>query len=237
MSPKMSGKLNIVLVLALSLLFIIPDVKSQDNKPVTIKIYGKVINAIDSTPVGATITFESLPDNKDVHVIQSSDSSGLFTAILHEHADYSILVDGKYYKPEMDTIKSTDLGTFDMLYRLLPVKVGEVLKLQKIYFPQGDYQILQSSYGELTELLYLLNEYPDMVIRLEGHTDRQGGARSNMILSENRVKSIRIYLIDHGIAKKRIKIKAFGGTRPVSRANTEEARRANRRVEVRILKI
>lgn len=231
----MTGRWNILLIVFW--IFIINDGNGQVKDAVTIKIYGKVINAIDSTPVQASLTFESLPDNRDVHVIQSSDSTGIFTAVLHEHADYSILVDGKYYKPEMDTIQASALGKFDMLYRLLPVKVGEVLQLQKIYFPQGDYKILQSSYGELTELLYLLREYPDMVIRLEGHTDRQGGARSNMILSENRVKSIRTYLTDHGVAHKRIKIKAFGGTRPIALENTEAARRANRRVEVRILKI
>jgi OmpA-OmpF porin, OOP family len=231
----MTGRLNILCLLILT--FILFDANGQAKEGATLKIYGKIINAIDSTPVGAKITFESLPDNRDVHVIESSDSSGLFTAILHEQADYSILVDAEYYKPEMDTIKSEDIGRFDILYRLLPVKAGDVLQLQKIYFPQGDYTILESSYGELTELIYLLKEYPDMEIRLEGHTDRQGGAKSNMILSENRVKSIRTYLVQHGISEKRIKIKAFGGTRPVSLENTEAARQANRRVEVRILKI
>jgi outer membrane protein OmpA-like peptidoglycan-associated protein len=124
-----------------------------------------------------------------------------------------------------------------LFYRLLPVRLGEVLQLQKIYFPQGDFKILDSSFGELAELMYLLNQYPGMEIRLEGHTDRQGGRKSNLILSGKRVEAIQEYLVNHGIAKRRIKIKAFGDLRPVSNENTDEARRANRRVEVRILKI
>jgi outer membrane protein OmpA-like peptidoglycan-associated protein len=38
-----------------------------------------------------------------------------------------------------------------------------------------------------------------------------------------------------GIAKSRMKTKAFGGTQPISRDNTPEGHRLNRRVEVRIL--
>ena len=210
---------------------------AQGDAIPNILIRGKVINAVDSTPVEARITCESLPYNTDVHFLQSSDSSGLFSGVIHENADYSILVDAPYFKPEMDTVKATEITEVSMLYKLIPINVGQVLKLQNMNFPQGEYKILESSYGELTELLYLLNEYPDMIIRLEGHTDRQGGRQSNMILSENRVKSIRTYLINHGISSKRVQIKAFGGTRPVALENTEEARRANRRVEVRILKI
>ncbi len=209
----------------------------QGSPSANISVAGKVIDAVDSTPVQAKITLESLPDNTDVHIVQASDSTGIFFVNLHQHTDYSILVDAPYYKPEMDTLSAETLGKFDLLYRLLPVRLGHVLQLQKIYFSPGGYNILQSSYGELTELLYLFNEYPDLEVRLEGHTDRLGGSKNNMILSEKRVEAIRDYLVAHGISEKRIKVKGYGDTRPVSTENTEAARRANRRVEVRILKI
>jgi outer membrane protein OmpA-like peptidoglycan-associated protein len=71
---------------------------------------------------------------------------------------------------------------------------------------------------------------------LEGHTDYLGDAKQNMRLSEERVKAVRDYLVSNGIGKSRIKTKAFGGTQPLSRDNTPEAHRLNRRVELRILK-
>ena len=226
---------NIYLILIFT--FLARTAAGQAEQDVVIPLSGKIMNAVDSSAVEAKITLESLPDNAEVHIIESSETNGIFSVILHKKTSYSILVDAPYYKPEMDTLTAEDLGKFDLLYLLLPVKLGQVLQLQKIYFPQGGATILESSYGELAELKYLLDEYPDMVVRLEGHTDRLGGRKSNMILSEKRVESIRTYLIKQGISGKRIKLKAFGGTRPVSTENTEAAHRANRRVEVRILKI
>jgi outer membrane protein OmpA-like peptidoglycan-associated protein len=58
-----------------------------------------------------------------------------------------------------------------------------------------------------------------------------------MELSENRVLEIKKYLVNEGVDQKRIKTAAFGGSRPISTENNEEARRQNRRVEVRILSI
>jgi outer membrane protein OmpA-like peptidoglycan-associated protein len=42
-------------------------------------------------------------------------------------------------------------------------------------------------------------------------------------------------LITKGANKNRVKAKAFGGTLPISRENTEAASKLNRRVELRIL--
>ena len=67
------------------------------------------------------------------------------------------------------------------------------------------------------------------------HTDTRGDAKLNLKLSEDRVESVRDYLVSKGVAKSRIKLKAFGGTMPLSKENTEEAHRLNRRVEVRVL--
>jgi OOP family OmpA-OmpF porin len=46
---------------------------------------------------------------------------------------------------------------------------------------------------------------------------------------------VKDYLVSRGVAKNRIVPKAFGGSMPFSKENTEEAHKLNRRVEVRIL--
>ena len=75
-----------------------------------------------------------------------------------------------------------------------------------------------------------------MEIQLEGHTDNQGSAKANMELSESRVEAVKKYLVSKGIAKDRIKTKAYGGSQPLANEMTQEARAMNRRVEMRILK-
>lgn len=81
----------------------------------------------------------------------------------------------------------------------------------------------------------MMKENEAMVIQLEGHTDYQGNAKENLKLSKERVESVKHYIISKGIPKNRIKTKAFGGTMPLSRDNTPEGHRLNRRVELRIL--
>jgi outer membrane protein OmpA-like peptidoglycan-associated protein len=81
----------------------------------------------------------------------------------------------------------------------------------------------------------MMKESPAMVIQVEGHTDFIGNPEKLLKLSEERVDAVKSYLISKKISKNRIKTKAFGGTQPISRDDTPEAHRANRRVELRIL--
>ena len=81
----------------------------------------------------------------------------------------------------------------------------------------------------------MMKENPKMVIQLEGHTDYLGDADKNLKLSQQRVDAVKAYLIAKKVNKNRVKTKAFGGTKPLSRDDTPEAHRMNRRVELRIL--
>ncbi|HAA21445.1 MAG TPA: hypothetical protein DCP28_22775, partial [Cytophagales bacterium] len=61
-------------------------------------------------------------------------------------------------------------------------------------------------------------------------------ATRNQRLSEDRVRNVRRYLLDRGIARRRLEVRGFGESMPRFPNDTEENRRRNRRVEVRILK-
>lgn len=82
----------------------------------------------------------------------------------------------------------------------------------------------------------MLEDNPPMVIQLEGHTDFGGDPKESMKLSQQRVEAVKNYILSKGISKSKVKTKAFGGTQPLSRENTDQARKMNRRVVVRILK-
>lgn len=114
-------------------------------------------------------------------------------------------------------------------------EVGKVLRLNNLIFEVGKSRIEEESYHELDLVVRMMNENPKMVIQLEGHTDYLGSADENMKLSEARVEAVKKYLVEKKIEKNRIKTKAFGGTAPLSRDDTPEAHRLNRRVELRIL--
>jgi OOP family OmpA-OmpF porin len=51
-------------------------------------------------------------------------------------------------------------------------------------------------------------------VKVVGYADRMGSESSNQILSENRVKTVKTYLVSKGIAEDRVQTSAWGETRP-----------------------
>jgi len=112
------------------------------------------------------------------------------------------------------------------------IKLGSPLAL-KALFIRGMAVLHQDS--DLSDILELMRHYPTAKILLEGHTDNQGDEKSNMRLSLNRAKTVKRFLVENGIDETRIQVKAYAGRRPVAPNDTEENRRKNRRVEVRVV--
>ena len=111
----------------------------------------------------------------------------------------------------------------------------EIFILQNLIFSSGSEVIQRSSYKALDEFADWLKARPSYVVQLEGHTDISGNPDANMRLSQARVESVKEYIRKRGIKKTRVLTKAFGGTQPLSTERTDEAKRANRRVEVRVI--
>jgi outer membrane protein OmpA-like peptidoglycan-associated protein len=87
---------------------------------------------------------------------------------------------------------------------------------------------------ELDKLVQLMQKYPDMVIRVESHTDSRGTDAYNQDLSERRAKSTVQYIISKGISENRISGKGFGESQLKVNCGencTEEQHQQNRRSE------
>ena len=204
-----------------------------------IRAEGKITNAETGEPVSARIVYESLPYGNRIGIINNNAYS--FPMFDRDH--YSITVEA----PGFATAKYLlDPGTANGDNKVvLDIKLstgtkvtlapGKVMRLDHLIFEVGRSRIDPESFSELDVLANLMKDNPDVVIQLEGHTDILGDSRANMKLSQQRVEAVRQYLIGRDIGKQRIRTKAFGGTQPLSRDNTPEAHRLNRRVEVRIL--
>ena len=72
---------------------------------------------------------------------------------------------------------------------------------------------------------------------VEGHTDSTGSDAYNQTLSENRARTVANYLSSQGVSAARIRSQGFGETMPVADNATEDGRRRNRRVEIKIVPI
>ncbi len=217
-------------------IFLVLSTLSLSSQPNSnwVELHGKVVNKIIETPVFATLTLESLPYGADLRVFQSEEANGEFSFYVKENKSYKVKITAKGYMDYEQEI-TIDSTSSPWMVAMLPKGSGTLLNLN-INFDQGNSKVLEESFQELDRLVDMMKEYPKMEIQLEGHTDFRGSARANERLSERRVQSIKDYLITENIAAKRIKMKAFGGSQPLSKDNTEEAKLMNRRVQARILK-
>lgn len=203
---------------------------------------GKISNALTKEPVSAKISYQSLPYGSKVGFLSGSS----FSFPLYDNEKYSVEVTAPGFEPAKYMLDPAEANTDRRVIRNIELKLpgsagdsvahhaGKVLRLN-ILFEPNKWNILPSSFTELDNLAGTMRTNPRMVIQLEGHTDPHGDPKKQMKLSKDRVESAKKYLILKGISGSRIKTKAFGGTQPLSNANTAEAHRLNRRVEMRVL--
>lgn len=205
---------------------------------------GKIFNGTTKEPVTASISYQSLPYGNIVGLLNGNT----YKFPIFDNQRYEILVEAPGFAPAkymLDPAEAKDRIVLKDVELGLPASaaataesthtVGKVMNLDNLIFALGKAKIEPESFDELDEVVKMLQTYPKMVIQLEGHTDTKGDPKQNMRLSQERVDAVKDYLLSKGVNKNKVKTKAFGGTQPLSRADTEEAHRMNRRVNVRIL--
>lgn len=79
-----------------------------------------------------------------------------------------------------------------------------------------------------------LRSQEDLEVEIAGHTDSVGSEAFNTQLSQQRAEAVRTYLVEKGVAEGRMKAVGYGELEPVASNDTDDGRRANRRVEFRI---
>lgn len=89
----------------------------------------------------------------------------------------------------------------------------------------------------LNEISANLNEYPNSLIDVYGHTDSTGSDQYNQALSERRASTVANYLVMQGVSAARIRSQGYGETMPIASNDTIEGRARNRRVEIKIVPI
>lgn len=109
-------------------------------------------------------------------------------------------------------------------------------KLPPVQFKSGSAELQPASRRALDEIAALLSMYPDLVIRVEGHTDSRGAADDNLKLSQRRVDAVKEFLVStYGLNAGHIQAVGYGQLRPIAPNTTRAGRTKNRRVEFTVV--
>jgi outer membrane protein OmpA-like peptidoglycan-associated protein len=109
---------------------------------------------------------------------------------------------------------------------------GQVMTISGEAFASGQSALRAEARDNLQKVIDLINANPGASVLIEGHTDSQGSANLNQVLSQRRAEAVRDALIQKGVDGSRLRAVGLGKDRPVADNGTAEGRARNRRVEV-----
>jgi outer membrane protein OmpA-like peptidoglycan-associated protein len=202
---------------------------------------GNVFNAKTKQPLSASLVYETLPDGVVAGNGISSPVDGSFKIVLPYDKNYSIRATADKFFAQSENLNLDSLvkAGFRQIHKdlyLMPIEVGQVIRLNNVFFDFDKWFLRPESFIELDRVVKLLNENPAIEIEMSAHTDSYGSDDYNIKLSDNRSRSVTDYIISKGIDPKRIASKGYGETKPVAPNDTPENRQLNRRVEFTIVK-
>ncbi len=109
-----------------------------------------------------------------------------------------------------------------------------IMSQATIYFPTASARVSEESKGLIKKLATAIGTCGSVIVTVEGHTDKIGGADYNQVLSEARANTVREELVLAGADPTRVASRGFASNRPHDEADTAAAFALNRRIEFKV---
>jgi len=104
---------------------------------------------------------------------------------------------------------------------------------QGLLFDTGSDRLRPESTPTLKQIAAMLEQHPELRLRIEGHTDNVGAKEANRTLSDKRAAAVKAMLVgSYQVNAGRLESKGLGDTKPAGTNATPEGRSNNRRVEL-----
>lgn len=187
------------------------------------------------------IKWEDLETGKDMGEVKTSSVDGRFLIILPNGKNYGYYVAKEGYYPVASWIDlrgkkgvTREEHDIEMVSYEEMMNEDAAVPLNNLFFETAKYELLPASRLELDRVAYILKNMKGVKVEISGHTDSHGDRDKNQLLSENRCRSVRDYLISKGCKYEMFTIIGYGPDKPRATNETAEGRQLNRRVELRI---
>ncbi len=198
---------------------------------------GYVRDAITKQPLSANVELSPI-NGEPTTLTYAKPGNGMFLVPLKTNMKFALTIDkdGYLFYTEFYNMPAIQRDQpIELIIDLEKIELGNSVVLKNIFFDTDKSDIKDESKQELEKLIDFLSENNSIRIEISGHTDNVGDSKHNMVLSENRAKSVCDFLTNNGIEKSRLTYKGFGDTQPIKQNNTDENRAKNRRTEFKII--
>lgn len=137
--------------------------------------------------------------------------------------------DAKTRQDELYNALSQMEGKFARIHRDAR---GTIVSLSDILFDFDKATLKRNVEFNLVKIATILNQFGEMKILIEGHTDNIGTEEYNLGLSQRRAQAVYDFLVSQDVDESRLSSEGYGESRPVADNDTEEGRQQNRRVDL-----
>ena len=117
------------------------------------------------------------------------------------------------------------------------IRKGQTIRIDKLFFAANSFEIPSTSHPVLDEVFDFMRTNGNVVIEIGGHTNTIPPHNFCDELSTKRAKAVAFYLRDKGITGSRLLYKGYGKRNPLTKDTSQEGRKENQRVEIKILKV
>ncbi|MBO3696935.1 OmpA family protein [Roseivirga sp. E12] len=192
--------------------------------------------------VDADVVLTYNGEERTIKTADISSPSKRFELTLEEGTDLKVSIELEGYLKYQKLFKAGETSANEAagIERLLLTReeVGTTVEIENVLFnrARSSFANPEVATRQIDELVQLMKDNPGMAIRLEGHTDNRGDEKLLQELSEERVKTVRDYMLSKGINGNRIEFIGYGGTKPLSDNKSPEGIEINRRVEFVIIR-
>ena len=178
----------------------------------SIYVEGIVVDHEDSFISGATVLVVGSDGSKQSFI---TDKEGEYRYKASVGSHYLLMATTDGFLNQKHSLK-IDPNATDTLYYIdfEMIPFNKPVVLENIFYDFDSDLLREESKEEIDDLINILNDYPNITIELKSHTDRWGSEVYNHNLSLKRAHSVKEYLIEHGINKKRIIIVSVGKNEP-----------------------
>ena len=203
-------------------------------------VKGKILSKNEDAAVGMEIELKNTATNKVTKGVVDEES-GEYVAVITATEKQDVMMvakkDGYAFTSQYINSSNEIVGKPQHVepMEFNPIETGSTYRINNVNFATSSFELTQQVMNILDEFIVFLKDNPTVHVKIQGHTDNLGDAQKNLILSEQRAKSVRDYLGLMGISLDRLSYEGFGENQPVADNLTEAGRAKNRRTEFVIL--
>jgi outer membrane protein OmpA-like peptidoglycan-associated protein len=169
-------------------------------------------------------------DADDNNPNNDSDNDG-FSNIDEKNAGTNPLDVNEHPQPKEPVVTKVDTDTKAKIEK----EISDILALENIEFEVNKANLTEKGKAVVDKVAEVLKRYPNVRVRIEGHTDSDGKAEYNKQLSKDRVDRVKAELIMMDIDSNRLETVGFGESQPLVPNSSRANKAKNRRVEFKVI--